>query len=298
MCERIYSDEEKRIITSFKLKNPHVCVYCGKVLKGKDIVTIDHKIPVCKGGKTTEKNLVIACFPCNKDKDDMTVEEYIIYKQKQQEFTQELEVNQIINDLITMQNNIMSKYREIDSELANIEKEIISLQDNMMCGNFNACEGFFYTKNLSELLLRREELRITKVGYNHLSTLMGGHRKDTIEIRNKIQIETSKAQRAFLKKIAIGKCKKQNKTKVVLINENVAPELVINETKPSISESNFIPIPIPSTPVIPIEEIVALGTGIHIKSGGSLKYLMKLMTKIILFNLLDRNNIKLCSRKI
>ena len=273
MCERNYSDEEKRIITSFKLTNPHVCVYCGKTLKGKDVVTIDHKIPVCKGGVTTEENLVIACFPCNKEKDDMTVEEYIIYKQKQQEFTQELEVNRIINDLITIQNNIMSKYREIDCELAEIEKEIITLQDNIMCGNFNACEGFFYTKNLNELLLKREELKIAKVGYNHLNTLMGGHRKDTIEVRNKIQIETSNAQRVFLKKIAIGKCKKQNKTKSVPINEVVTPELV--ETKPSILKSNFIPIPIPSTPVQPKRDIDTIGTAIHKTTKAKLQVISK-----------------------
>ena len=220
MCERNYTYEEKKLINGFKLTNPHVCVYCGKELKGNDIVTVDHKMPVCKGGETVEINLAISCHPCNQEKDDMTVEEYAIYKQKQQELNQKYEVNKLIDDLIEMQTSIMAKSAEINSMLQEVEKEIVSLQQEIMYGNFNACEGFIYTRTLNELLLKREELKISKIGHNHMNALMGNHKKSTIDLKNKINMETNKAQRSFIKMIAIGKCKKKSKTKVVNINMN------------------------------------------------------------------------------
>jgi len=52
----------------------NLCHYCGK--KGD---TVDHIIPVCKGGKFTEENLVCCCSKCNSDKSDMDYEEYKKY---------------------------------------------------------------------------------------------------------------------------------------------------------------------------------------------------------------------------
>jgi len=41
------------------------CAYCGK--KGKDL-TMDHVVPVAKGGKTERENIVPACMTCNNRK--------------------------------------------------------------------------------------------------------------------------------------------------------------------------------------------------------------------------------------
>jgi len=58
------------------------CYYCGKVglVEGVDefsdvgsdrLATIDHVVPVSKGGSVTdERNLVVACYPCNQKKAD------------------------------------------------------------------------------------------------------------------------------------------------------------------------------------------------------------------------------------
>ncbi len=46
------------------------CAYCGKVAK-----TVDHVKPRAQGGKTTWKNTVSACFPCNNKKDNRTPEQ-------------------------------------------------------------------------------------------------------------------------------------------------------------------------------------------------------------------------------
>lgn len=50
------------------------CQYCGRKPK-PDEITIDHVIPKSHGGKTTFENCVLACFECNKKKDNRTPEQ-------------------------------------------------------------------------------------------------------------------------------------------------------------------------------------------------------------------------------
>ena len=51
------------------LRDNFTCQYCGRNVKEDKIrLQIDHIIPVSKGGKTIEKNLICACFECNTGK--------------------------------------------------------------------------------------------------------------------------------------------------------------------------------------------------------------------------------------
>lgn len=43
------------------------CFYCGKEV-GAQALTMDHKVPIIRGGRTTRGNVVPACKPCNDDK--------------------------------------------------------------------------------------------------------------------------------------------------------------------------------------------------------------------------------------
>ncbi len=54
------------------------CHYCGKRLSGAK-VTIDHKIPVSRGGGDVPENKVPACISCNSAKGPMTEEEFRRY---------------------------------------------------------------------------------------------------------------------------------------------------------------------------------------------------------------------------
>jgi 5-methylcytosine-specific restriction endonuclease McrA len=56
------------------LRDDGQCQYCGVRLK-TDEYSLDHVIPRSKGGQSTWENLVVACLPCNKFKDDDTLEE-------------------------------------------------------------------------------------------------------------------------------------------------------------------------------------------------------------------------------
>ena len=49
------------------LRDNYTCQYCGDNLTVSQC-TIDHVVPVSKGGKTTWHNVVTACYPCNNSK--------------------------------------------------------------------------------------------------------------------------------------------------------------------------------------------------------------------------------------
>jgi len=43
---------------------PGVCHYCGAQV-GAKALTMDHLVPIVRGGRSTKGNLVPACKPCN-----------------------------------------------------------------------------------------------------------------------------------------------------------------------------------------------------------------------------------------
>jgi 5-methylcytosine-specific restriction protein A len=43
------------------------CYYCEQAFVPRQL-TMDHKVPIVRGGMTTRKNVVVACFQCNQDK--------------------------------------------------------------------------------------------------------------------------------------------------------------------------------------------------------------------------------------
>ena len=44
-----------------------VCYYCGRLLGSKDL-TMDHIVPLARGGRSTKENLVACCKDCNNKK--------------------------------------------------------------------------------------------------------------------------------------------------------------------------------------------------------------------------------------
>ncbi len=53
------------------------CYYCGQTFAKKDL-TMDHIVPLSRGGKSTKGNVVTACQPCNSDKKYYTAAELIL----------------------------------------------------------------------------------------------------------------------------------------------------------------------------------------------------------------------------
>ena len=56
-----------------------VCHYCGKKV-GRENLTMDHVIPVARGGKSTRANCVPCCKDCNNEKKYFTPAEKILDK--------------------------------------------------------------------------------------------------------------------------------------------------------------------------------------------------------------------------
>ena len=59
-------------------RDNYECVYCGHSKRNN--LTLDHVNPQAKGGENSWFNLVTACFSCNQEKADLTVEDYIEMK--------------------------------------------------------------------------------------------------------------------------------------------------------------------------------------------------------------------------
>ncbi len=57
------------------------CHYCGKTFP-PDALTMDHVLPIVRGGKSARGNIVPCCKQCNNDKKYLTPAEIILRKLK------------------------------------------------------------------------------------------------------------------------------------------------------------------------------------------------------------------------
>lgn len=55
--------------TNVFLRDQYQCLYCGTQVNN-NTGTLDHVLPLSKGGKTTWENIATACSPCNCRKED------------------------------------------------------------------------------------------------------------------------------------------------------------------------------------------------------------------------------------
>ena len=69
---RKFSDYEKKTVYA---KANGECAICGKPVKFKRM-TVDHKIPISKGGTNDLSNLQLAHLTCNRAKADMLADEF------------------------------------------------------------------------------------------------------------------------------------------------------------------------------------------------------------------------------
>ena len=54
-----------------------VCHYCGRKFPPSEL-TMDHIVPVARGGKSTRGNVVAACLECNRKKKYLTPAEMVL----------------------------------------------------------------------------------------------------------------------------------------------------------------------------------------------------------------------------
>lgn len=54
-----------------------VCHYCGKTFAEAEL-TLDHIVPLSRGGRSTKGNMVVCCLPCNQKKKYLTPAEMLL----------------------------------------------------------------------------------------------------------------------------------------------------------------------------------------------------------------------------
>lgn len=72
----------------------NTCFYCGEQLE-EDEKTIDHIIPLSKGGADKEYNLCVACEDCNNKKANMPLNEYVNLVLNGYDFNSQINKNKI-----------------------------------------------------------------------------------------------------------------------------------------------------------------------------------------------------------
>jgi 5-methylcytosine-specific restriction endonuclease McrA len=55
-----------------------VCAYCGGKFPMRDL-TMDHVVPIARGGRSTKGNVVASCKPCNNRKKLLTPAEQLLF---------------------------------------------------------------------------------------------------------------------------------------------------------------------------------------------------------------------------
>ncbi len=73
--ERRFIRFKKKYLQDQLIAQKWLCYYCKKPISLKEATT-DHIVPRSKGGDSSRENLVVACEPCNFNKDELTEEEY------------------------------------------------------------------------------------------------------------------------------------------------------------------------------------------------------------------------------
>jgi CRISPR/Cas system Type II protein with McrA/HNH and RuvC-like nuclease domain len=65
-------------ITTIRVRQRDACYYCNSILRGCG--EVDHRLPLSRGGSNWPINLVLACVPCNRDKNNKTDEEFFEWR--------------------------------------------------------------------------------------------------------------------------------------------------------------------------------------------------------------------------
>ncbi len=75
--ERAKAKELRKTPYFQELLRRGVCHYCGKHFPQEEL-TLDHIVPVARGGRSTRGNLVVACRSCNQAKKFLTPAELLL----------------------------------------------------------------------------------------------------------------------------------------------------------------------------------------------------------------------------
>jgi 5-methylcytosine-specific restriction endonuclease McrA len=75
LASNINQEGDLKQFIAMSLKADAKCAYCGEWLLVAG-GSVDHMMPVSRGGTNTRENLCLCCLPCNKSKGNKTIQEW------------------------------------------------------------------------------------------------------------------------------------------------------------------------------------------------------------------------------
>ena len=181
MSKRDYTREEKEIMNKVK-QSSNNCYYCGCKLNNNQ-KTIDHKLPMSRGGKTIKDNLVVSCIDCNQDKDSMTEDEFNKFNEIiQKEIDESVSIKYLTTLLMTYK-DILDKLEQSKLELKQSYHEVNEIQNIIINTKMSASDGYILCRDLQKALIRKNELQKT---VSELTSISEGVIEKYEEINKKI----------------------------------------------------------------------------------------------------------------
>ena len=151
-------------IIKFKEDAEKVCYYCGRKIIKKEDLTVDHIVPVSKGGKTAKENLVIACKACNAEKSNLDMEKYLEFVNiinTTDQLNSNETIGKIFSGLKDIIQNFNAELNSVKRKITLLEKKRSAVLQSMMYKKFNVVQGFDYAKTLRDLTEEIFNLRLT-----------------------------------------------------------------------------------------------------------------------------------------
>jgi|LSQX01.3.fsa_nt_gb hypothetical protein len=182
----IYTAYENNIIAEFKKNTEPICNYCKKVIQtshNKNDLTVDHKTPISRGGKTVHSNLAISCLKCNQEKADMTEKEYKKFKISQKKFLKSLVAVKLSNAALVLFEDIIDNAQKANAEYNQAMKEVQRIENEIASKSFTAANSLQAINSLKTALNVRDTLKQQKETLNLLHCLVAPMKK-TIDNAN------------------------------------------------------------------------------------------------------------------
>lgn len=149
-----------------------VCVYCGKEITSDGDLTLDHVIPLSKGGKSNKENLVLACKACNGEKANLDVQKYTQFINIMNTMAQNNDngfITDILGGLKLTIKNFNDELKEIKKRKSAVERKRTAVLESMMYDKFNVVRGYDYAKKLRDLTEEIYNLNLTLAQMNIVS---------------------------------------------------------------------------------------------------------------------------------
>ena len=156
--------KDRMDIKNFKKESDKICFYCGKLITNKSELTVDHVVPVSKGGENDADNFVISCKACNSEKSNLSAERYaeflnIINIMGERSVMSE-SLEKIISGLKEIFLSLNGEILAMKAKLTTAEKKRSAVLDSMMFKKFNVIQGYDYAKELRDLTEEIYDLKL------------------------------------------------------------------------------------------------------------------------------------------